>query len=143
MRFPTQALVVATLVGAAAAGGSAFTAGNTTTPQVSVGQAATATAGFAVSGVRYTLGTDDDKVVEVDLALTRASGSLPADEVKLRLVTGAAYYTSCTLGAPADLTATPLEQSVHCALSPALAASAITTLDVVAISNSSSPSSTH
>jgi phage-related tail protein len=130
MKITRQALAAAAAIGLAAAGGSAFTAGNSVPTSTRVGQAAQVTSGYAVSNVTYTLdanlgdGTGDD-VVEVSMTVAPDNGgTVNAKQVRVRVVSGSTYYT-CTNATPATSTAWT------CAL-PNLPASTLNTLDVVA-----------
>lgn len=131
MRMNRSALAVTAAIGLAVAGGSAFTASNTTTPVASVGQASTVTGGFAVSGLEYTLDelTTGDEIATVEFVLTAAANTNVAAKARVRLVTGAPYY-ECTTGA-VSLQAV----AFSCAITDDLAASAVDTLDIVGVSD--------
>lgn len=133
MLLNRSTLAAAVAVGLAAAAGSAFTAANTGTPTTSVGQASTVTGGFAVSNVKYLLDTTmttGDRVDKVTFTLTASGTSNVAQQARLRLVTGAAYY-ECVVAA-ASLQAT----DVTCTIAaPNLTSSQVNTLDIVATSD--------
>ncbi len=134
MRLTRSTVVTAATVGLAVAGGSALTAANSGTPVTSAGQAATTTAGFAVSNVDYTLASTaaatGDQLASVEFTLTATAGHNIAQEARVQLVSTGAYYT-CTVVTGATAPAV----NWTCATS-GLLVSTIDTLDIVAVSNS-------
>ncbi len=134
MRNNRPKLAAVAVVGLVAAGGSAFTAANTTTPSTSVGQAAEVTTGYAVDNVEYTLGllagaTGDD-IATVTFDLEADAGANVADKARVRLVSTGNYF-ECTTGTAAGQTV-----SFSCAIT-GTDASAVNTLDIVAVSDHS------
>lgn len=132
MRFATQALAAAAVVGVAAASSSAFTAGNTGTPDVAVGQASTVTSGYAISNTDYTItyGTTAD-ITNVVFRLTPTDSSAVAPtEARVRLISGGTYFT-CTLGAAAG--GATNAKDATCAITGVTATTA-SVLDIVASS---------
>jgi hypothetical protein len=135
MKLTRNGLAVATAVGVAAAGGSAFTASNTFENTVAAGQGSTVTAGYAVSAVKYVLDdfaeSNELNSVNFTLTPTDASAELPT-QVRIRLRTGS--YTNCTAGAAAIAPAT----NWLCAQAEDFLVSSVTTLDIVAVSQPAS-----
>ena len=131
MRFATQAVTAAAAVGVAVAASSAFTAGNTATPVVSVGQASTVTSGYTVGGVDYTLSSGASgaavSITAVAFTLAPDGGGEAPTEARVRLVSTLGYST-CTVGALASGS-----YPVSCTGLSVLA-SAADTLDIVASS---------
>ena len=134
MRISRSALAITAAVGVAVAGGSAFTAANSGTPDTSAGQGQTTTTGFAVSNVDYNLAdfpdATGDQLASVTFTLTADAGNNVAQEARVQLVATADYY-DCTIaaggaGQAVNFTCDTTGQLV----------SAIDTLDIVAVSNS-------
>lgn len=137
MRFATQALAAAAVVGVAAASSSAFTAGNDGTPVVAVGQAATATSGYTVSNVDYTMNSGAAgtavTITSVLFRLTPTDAAAEAPtEAKIRLVASGDYISACVVAAASGGSPAANAKDVTCTTS--VAASAATALDIVASS---------
>ncbi len=160
MRTNRRTFTAVAVLGLVAAGGSAFTAANTTTPIASAGYQGTVTSGFAVSAVQYELGdptnpadanTGND-VVAVQFTLTPAADALPAKQVRVRLkkadatraaadggpITEGGYYHSGTggtcavVGTPAATAGTATTWKCTTLLPSPLESIDINTLDIVA-----------
>lgn len=134
MRTVTQAVVAAAVVGVVAGGSSAFTAQNTVAA-TAVGQGATATTGFAVSGVTYTLDTaaaSGDRVLSVAFTLTHAAGVHPT-LVKARAVAGTAYVTCTPTNGAATVTTAVCTLGTAGPAGSGPTAAQVDTLDVVAV----------
>ena len=134
MRMKRSPLAVTAALAVAVAGGTAFTAGNTGTPDTSVGQASTVTTGFTVANVEYTLDalSIGDHLASVSFTLEAEAGANVANKARVRLVAGADYY-ECVTG-------TPVGQVVGftCDLTTvAVTANAVDTLDIVGVSDHS------
>ncbi|MCW2723374.1 MAG: hypothetical protein JWN35_295, partial [Frankiales bacterium] len=112
MKLSKQVLAAAAAVGIAAAGGSAFTASNTGTPDANVGQGASNdTGGYNITGVSYTLDTTatdghGDHITKVTFSTTplTTTGNLgnPATKARIRLVKTGDWSTtaSCAVTTP-------------------------------------------
>ena len=141
MRFANQALAAAAVVGVAAASSSAFTAGNTGTPDVAVGQAQTITSGYGISFLDYTItyGASADITTVVFRLTPTDTGATAPTEARVRLVAAASggTYFPCTVQSTATLNGglalANNGKDVTCAVTGVTAATA-GVLDIVASS---------
>ena len=114
-------LILIGLVLILAASAYAFAAANTV-PVTGAGDASSATSGYAVSGVTYTLGPTNFGVIDkVTFALAAISGAPAPATVKIQLVTGGTWY-NCTFTTP----------SWNCSIAGAVTVAGADTLRVVA-----------
>jgi hypothetical protein len=132
MKLSKQVLAAAAAVGIAAAGGSAFTASNTT-PDTAVGQGASTTSGYAVTNVVYTLNpstadTTGDTITAVSFDTAPTTGLVKASQARVRLTTAGAW-TDCVAGTVVAAPAQPFT----CTFTTAVEASAATTVDAVVL----------
>lgn len=132
MKLSKQVLAAAAAVGIAAAGGSAFTASNTT-PATAVGQGASTTSGYAVTNVLYTLNpsTADatgDTITAVAFDTAPSTGTVKATQARVRL-TATGEWTACVA---AGVLVAPAQQFT-CTFATPVEASAATTVDAVVL----------
>jgi hypothetical protein len=137
MKLTKQVLAAAMAVGIAAAGGTAFTASNTT-PATAVGQTAQVVSGYTITAVVYgmdaTAGSEDKvKTVTFDANPTGGDAGVTATAAKFRL-TGSGAFAACgTPTASAGATGLLNKVTVVCTLGTSILASAVTKLDLIVV----------
>ena len=107
MRKSSKLIAAVAVAGLAAAGGSAFTAGNTAPTTQTVGYSATSVSGGTVNSLKYNLSTAGDNVNTVTLVL---ANNTTASAVSLGFNGGAT--TSC--GAGTATTVAPITTTYTC-----------------------------
>jgi hypothetical protein len=140
MKLTKQVLAAAMAVGIAAAGGTAFTASNTT-PDTAVGQTAQAVSGYTITAVVYGMDAtagSEDKVKTVTFDANPAIGvpddGVTATAAKFRL-TGSGAFTACDTPTASPNGAGFIKKvTIVCSLgSSSILASAVTKLDLIVV----------
>lgn len=143
MRLTRSKILPLAAVGLIAAGGSAFTANNTTQTTAAAGYQSKVSGGFNVTNIEYKFGllaSNGDKITQVNFKLapedTTANG---AAQARVKLASSGGYY-KCTgsVDGVGTLGGTNVVSNWTCAITPNLAASAINTLDIAAVSQADS-----
>jgi hypothetical protein len=129
MRVSTKILVAGAAAALVAAGGSAFTAGNTIASGSKVGYGDTTVSGISVSDVQYVVSaTDGSKIDKVKFVSTDSTASNSTGTLTIKDGSGVLVVSSLSCGTPTADTSTPVKYTFTCDPTTDPAATAVVTV---------------